>query len=266
MKKNFLFPLLLAVLAAFSAGVLRSQTAAPVTSPPHALKLGAGFDYSRGDYGFAQTTEVFSVPVNLIYEQDRWVVRATLPFLSVKGPASVIEGGGPVVTAPGRPVTKYQSGLGDAMLSATYHAHPVPGELNVDLTGRVKFPTANEDRGLGTGETDYYAQLDLYRSFDALTPFVSLGYRFLGESTLYPLKDGAYFSAGGSYRVAPTTAVGVAYDWRSRIIAGAPNASDALVFVSTNPNDRWNVLGYLLAGFNDASPDVGLGGSITYKF
>ena len=53
---------------------------------------------------------------------------------------------------------------------------------------------------------------------------------------------------------------------RSRIIDGAKNASDAIVFVSTNPNDRWNLLGYLLAGFNDAAPDYGLGGAATYKF
>jgi len=36
--------------------------------------------------------------------------------------------------------------------------------LNVDLTGGSRFPTANQNKGLGTGETDYYAQVDLYQA------------------------------------------------------------------------------------------------------
>lgn len=259
-------------LAFFSltlAACVTSHAADPVPAtvpPPAAVKLGVGFDYSRGDYGFSRPTEVFSVPVNLIYEHDRWIVRATVPYLSVKGPASVVEGSGPLVAAPGRPITKYQSGVGDSLVAVTYHAHPVPGELNVDLTGRVKLPTADDAKGLGTGETDYYAQADLYQTFGNTTPFVSVGYRFMGTNAIYPLKDGAYVSLGASYRLTPATAIGAAYDWRSRIIAAAPNASDMIVFVSTNPNDRWNVLGYVLAGFNEASPDLGLGGAVTYKF
>ena len=152
------------------------------------------------------------------------------------------------------------------MLSATYHARPVPGELNVDFTGRVKFGTADEDKGLGTGETDYYGQIDLYQNFGTITPFGTVGYRVLGTNATFQLKDGMYASAGAAFRVSTKTVVGAAYDWRSRIIEGAQNGTDAIAFVSTSPNDRWNVLGYLLTGFNDASPDYGVGGLATYKF
>jgi hypothetical protein len=34
----------------------------------------------------------------------------------------------------------------------------------------------------------------------------------------------------------------------------------------TTPTDQWNFLGYVIAGFNDASPDYGVGGAATYKF
>jgi len=142
----------------------------------------------------------------------------------------------------------------------------VPGELNIDFTGKVKLGTASESKGLGTGETDYYAQIDLYQNLGTITPFGNVGYRVLGTSATFPLKDGLYASAGAAFRVSPSTVTGAAFDWRSRIINGAKDGTDAIAFVSTNANDRWNFLGYVIKGFNDASPDYGLGGLATYKF
>ena len=272
MNKTPALVLCLALLS--SAPLARAQraTTTPATPAAPALKLGTGFDYSSGDYGFSRDTEVFSVPVNLSYETHDWAFRASLPFLTIKGPAAIVAGSGTespstgTAGAPGRPVSSSQAGLGDLLVSGTYHANPVPGELNLDFTGRVKFPTADKNKGLGTGETDFYAQTDLYQAFGSVIPFVSLGYRFLGSNTTYPLKDGPYATAGVSFRTNATTVIGGALDWRSKIIAGAQNAMDALVFLSTNPNERWNLLGYLLAGFNKAAPNYGLGAQVTYQF
>ena len=262
--KKYLPPLVLCALISTPMVALAQTTTA--TSNPSTIKLGVGFDYSRGDYGFSQSTEVFSVPLNLSLEKDRWAFKATLPYITIKGPASIVAGTGTALGVPGRPTSNSESGVGDAMLAATYHARPVPGELNVDFTGKVKFGTADENKGLGTGETDYYAQVDVYQNFGTITPFGNVGYRFLGTSAAFPLKDGLYASIGSAFRLSPATVCGVAYDWRSRIIDGAKNGTDALAFISTNPNERWNVLGYVLKGFNDASPDYGVGGLATYKF
>jgi hypothetical protein len=236
------------------------------TTKPAVVKLGVGFDYSSGDYGFTQSTEVFLVPVNLSLDKDRWSFKASLPYITIKGPASVVTGSGATSGAPARPTTQSESGVGDAMVSATYHARPVPGELNVDVTGRVKLGTADEGKGLGTGETDYYAQIDLYQNFGTITPFGSFGYRMLGTNAAFPLKDGLYASAGAAFKLSTKVVAGAAYDWRSRIIAGAPDGTDAIAFVSLNATDDWNVLGYVLKGFNEASPDYGIGGLVTYKF
>jgi len=262
---KILFPLFASAL--LFAPLLTSAQTETVEVTPTVVKLGVGFDYSSGDYGFTQSTEVFSVPLNLSLDKDRWAFKATLPYITIKGPASIVTGtGGATSGAPARPTTSSESGMGDATLAATYHARPVPGELNIDFTGRVKFPTANEARGLGTGETDYYGQMDLYQNFGTITPFGTVGYRILGSNTMFPLKDGFYASAGAAFRVSSTTVVGAAYDWRSRIIDGARNGTDAIAFIATNPNDRWNLLAYALKGFNDASPDYGVGGLATYKF
>jgi hypothetical protein len=254
-------------LGGTSAVFAAESATTPVTTPSPTTKLGVGFDYSSGKYGFTDATEVFSIPANLSYEQGPWMFKATVPYITIKGPASVVVGAGAIGGGqPGRPTKSSESGLGDVVIAGTYHARPVPGELNIDFTGRVKFGTADDAKGLGTGLTDYYAQVDLYQNFGVITPFANIGYRILGSNAAFPLKDGLYATAGAAYRLSDKTVVGAAYDWRSRIIEGAQNGTDALAFVSTTPNESWNFLAYALAGFNDASPDYGLGGLATYKF
>jgi hypothetical protein len=258
-----------AVLLTLATGLAAQEadsTSVPTsTRPASVIKLGTGFDYSRGKYGFTQATEVLSVPLNLSLDQGRWAFKANVPFITIKGPASVVAGPTPVA-APGRPTTQYQSGLGDPTISATFHARPVPGEWNIDLTGRMKIAAASESKGLGTGENDYYAQFDSYKSFGTFTPFISAGYRFLGSSAAYQLKDGPYASVGGSVRLGSGTILGAAFDWRSKIIEGAPDGTDSIAFFATDLSPQWNLLGYVLVGFNEASPDFGVGSAATYKF
>lgn len=252
--------------ALVAASARAQQTGAVAeAAKPATIKLGTGYDYSRGDYGFTQETEVSSIPLNLSYDQDRWAFRANLSWLTIKGPASVAAGSTPVAV-PGRPTTSSQSGFGDVNLSASYHALHEPGQLNLDLTGRVKLPTADEDKGLGTGLTDAYAQIDLYQSFGSFTPLFTVGYRFSGSNAAYPLKDGPYISGGLAYLVSKGIVIGAVYDWRSKIVSGTPDAQDAVGFASVDLNEKWNLLGYVIAGFNDAAPDFGLGAGLTYRF
>lgn len=208
---------------------------APVPTPfavePAAqVVIGSGFDYSRGDYGFASDTEVFAVPLNVSYETDTWILRVSQSWLRVRGPATVVLAGAGVGSgvggAVGRPVSSAQSGSGDLNVGATFRFNPPSEQLNVAFTGRVKFGTANENKGLGSGQTDYYAQLDFTRPYGATVPFVSVGYRFLGRSALYPLRDGAYLSGGVIRRLSGTTQVGLALDWRERVVVGGDNGCE----------------------------------------
>src|SRR5688572_14001433 len=50
----------------------------------HSVQVGTGFDYSRGAYGFSEDTEVFSVPFLLTYNVEKWVFRASVPYLKIE--------------------------------------------------------------------------------------------------------------------------------------------------------------------------------------
>ncbi len=254
-----------ALIAAFAAATGAAQSPDSMTAPTAKLTLGSGFDYSRGDYGYATDTEVFLVPVNLSYETGAWLFRASLPWLRVDGPASTVAGS-PIGGVPGRPTTASESGLGDPTLSATYRFGPVVEQVHLDLTGRVKFGTADVDKGLGTGKMDHYVQADLARSFGTTTPFLTLGYRSMGASPQYPLRDGVYFSGGMVYRYSLYTSAGVAYDWRQRLVRDGDHASEAMAFLVHRFDDRWSTQTYALTGFSDASPDLGAGFMINYRY
>ena len=130
----------------------------------------------------------------------------------------------------------------------------------------MKLPTASESRGLGTGETDFYGQVDLYRSFGTVTPFFSAGWREFGSSAVYPLHSGVYASAGVHFRLSDTTLLITSFDWGEPLLAGQDDTMDGLVAVSHEVNSKWRAMIYALAGFTDASPDFGAGLRLTYRF
>ncbi len=255
--------LLLSSLAGFFLlSSLSAQTTPAVTVPPPVVTIGTGFDYSSGDYGLADDTEVMSVPLVLGYTSGNWNFEARAPWVRIKGPATVVGAGGGAV----RPTAAAESGLGDIYLSSTYRFGAIAGDVNSSFTLRVKLPTADEDKGLGTGEADYYGQLDFFETFGSVTPYVSLGYAVLGDSNVYQLEDGPFASAGAHFRTSDSTVFTLGYNWRHRFVAGGDSGSDALAAVTHDINASWRVMLYGLVGFSDASPDAGGGLQLSYRF
>jgi hypothetical protein len=260
MKSSQLFSSCAALGLLLAAGTALFADADSAVPQP-AWTLGTGFNYSKGDYGFATATEFTSVPVNVGYDSGSWLFRASIPWVTIKGPAANTGGGG----VP-RPTTASESGLGDIYASATYRIGEFLGPIQAAFTGRVKIPTADEAKGLGTGETDTYGQFDFYRVLGSTTPFVSLGYRFLGDSTLYQLEDGVYASAGSHFRASPATVWTVAVNWSEPYVAGGDDSTDAMLSMTHDLNESWQLNAYALKGFTDASPDHGGGLQVNYRF
>ena len=253
--KNFLPTVILGLAAVHGF----AQT--PVTPAAPATSVGSGFDYSRGDYGFTDSTEVWSVPLNVRHESGPWVLTANLSYLTLNGPATVVAGGG----AP-RPTAASASAFGDIYAGASYAFAAMGPDIKVSASVRVKLPTADEDRGLGTGAADYYGELVFSRTFAAATPFAVLGYRVLGDADTYALEDGVYATVGTHVRVSPSTVISPLFNWRHRIIAGGDDASEAMVMLTHDLNAQWQLTGYLLKGFTDASPEIGVGVAANWKF
>jgi hypothetical protein len=129
----------------------------------------------------------------------------------------------------------------------------------------VKAPTADEDKGLGTGETDYAAQVDLARVLGKTTLFGTLGQKFFGDPEGLDFRDPVYASVGVSQKLTESS-IGVAYDWREKATASGDAISEATLFYVLKLSPVWKTQIYLVKGFSDASPDWGAGIVQSYRF
>jgi len=216
------------------------------------FKLDTGFVFARGSYGLATDTDVFLALVNPTYETTDWRVEGSLPYVRLKGPATVVGNTG------GSTTMHSASGVGDATLALTRKFTAAEQGWSSSVGAKVKFPTADEAKGLGTGKLDTTVQVDLFRAGGKVTPFVSAGYQFLGHSEAYPMKSGFLATAGVTTKVS-SNIVGLAGNWRQRMIEGSDAAVEVMAFVQRPFNPRSRIQFFVLHGFNDASPDLAAG-------
>lgn len=251
----------LGALAAVHASV-------PVIADDLGFKVGVGGEYTTGKYGGHESIDEVYIPVNFIYDAPRVEARVTLPYLSVRAPeGTVTEGpdGQPVV---GEGPVKTEGGLGDVIAALTVYdvLSLAGGDFVVDLTAKIKFGTADEKKGLGTGENDYSLQADLFRFFDRFTIVGLAGYVVRGDPPGVDLQDGFFASAGTTYLVADRTRVGLFYDYRESSLQENDALQEFSITLSSRLATNWWASGYLLAGVGDNSPDWGGGISLTVGF
>lgn len=227
----------------------------------------SGVDYSSGKYGSNDRTDITSVPVIGKYEIDRLTLKLTVPYVSITGPGNVSPGIGKFKDTTTSTKRTTESGLGDIVAAATYNLYAGSATAPaIDITGKVKFGTADKDKGLGTGENDYSTQVDLYKAYGDFTALAGLGYRVYGDTSSAPLDNVFYGSVGGTYKVASAAIAGVVYDYRPAITSNGSAVSEATAFVNYKLNSNWKAQGYLVKGFADGSPDYGVGALVNYVY
>ena len=252
----------LAALAGLVVGPF-ALLSAPAAAEDY-VQVGTGIDYSSGDYGNAEDTKILSVPFSLKVKKDAFFVRASIPYLHVKGPGSVVAGdGGPV---PGGTVGAVTSndGIGDLSLSAGYTLD-LTDATYFDVIGRVKIPTASESKNLGTGTTDFTAEAAVTHQFGELSLSARGGRRFNGSSTRFPLRD-VWQAGAGAYHQAGDMMLGVDYDWREASLSNASDRSEVTGSVTYKVTPAVRIQGYGYTGFTDGSPNAGGGLQLLYRF
>ncbi len=248
-------------LAAFlgCAVMLHGMTAVAEDSDTE-FSILAGVDFTSGTYGGDVDIEDTYVPFTATIDSGRFSFRLTMPYLSVTAPeGTVFDPDGVPLPGTGDLIT--ESGLGDVIGSATIF-NVIDSErldLVMDLTGKIKFGTADEVKGLGTGENDYSVQADFYKFADQLTLVGSVGYKFRGDPAGLDLEDVLMASIGSTYKFTPDVNGGLFFDYRESAIAGSDSVQELTAFVSRRITDDWRLQFYALTGFTDSSPDWGGG-------
>ena len=237
------------------------SAAASAQGSESAIRLSTGLEYSSGDYGGTETIEDLYVPVIGGVSYGRMSFEITVPYLSVTAPAgtTITEPGGEPVSGSGTTTT--ESGLGDIIAGATFYDvfYSIDHDIAVDLTGKIKFGTADENKGLGTGEQDYTLRVDLFKFFEQFTLSGSAGYKFRGDPVHQDLENVFLGSIGGVFAANDKARYGLIYDYRESALPDGDAVSEVSAFLSRALSDTWRLQFYAFTGFSDSSPDWGGG-------
>lgn len=229
---------------------------------PLSVTWSAGIETSRGDFGGDVDIEDIYVPVKLTVEGRRVALSVTVPYLRVTAPVgtTVIDPGGTPVPGSGEIVT--DGGLGDVVAGLTiYDVYYNPDlGLALDVTGKVKFGTADADKGLGTGETDFTLIADLVKFLDSTALIGSVGYKFRGEPDGYELNDAMVASLGAIFETGNDAhRVGLFLDYRESSIVGEDAVTELSVSFARRMKNERTVQFFVATGFGDSTPDWAAG-------
>jgi len=237
--------------------------ASAATDGETSIILGA--EYTSGDYGTSSKTKIWYFPVTLRYETDVNAASIGVSYLRVEGRGDVVVSGGgmgmgsqTVKRTSRLNGTRTDSGLGDVILTGS---HKLSGTASsrIDLTGKIKFGTADETDNLGTGENDYAVQLDLEKDYNINSVFGSAGYKILGDPPGTDYKNVFYGSIGFSHKLDAARAAGLAFDAQQAALSGGSGLSEITLFLNNKLDKKTRLTGYVLKGFANGSPDWGLG-------
>lgn len=246
MKANLLAIFLIAAFNTAAWGVERENSS-----------LAVGFEYSSGNYGLASNTSILIIPVEGIYRTGPWALKVTIPYIWITGHGVVLPNG---IRSKAPPLANSATyfGLGDIEAAATYNivTHS-ESSTRVDLTGKVKFGSA--EKNLGTGENDYAAQVSAYRQLDRFTPTISLGYETFGSPVGVKLNNVVYGILGGDYRITEQRRAGFEFLLAQKNSADGAGRHELTAYLNQGIGNDIYIRGYLLKGFSDVSPDGGFG-------
>jgi hypothetical protein len=233
--------------------------------------LSFGAEYTSGDYGTGTSTDVLYLPVIARLWSGANLFEVTVPYIRITGPSGgtvvgVDHMGRPIQGGKGSKLTT-ESGLGD--IEAGYGRtlrDDLESGTRVNALFKVKLGTADETRLLGTGENDYWAELDAFQSVGALTWLGAIGYRVYGDPPGVNLRDIWFGSLGVSTRYGEAGSLGVVYNFGQPITSTGDSQRELRLYYRGQTAKDWHLLAYLLAGSGNASPDRGFGLLLTRSY
>ena len=230
--------------------------------------MALAYEYESGEYSSDLETEVTTIPVALEYYGESWSFAVEVPYITITGDSERIPGsdGGSMGHGMGssggggsstiQSVTR--SGLGDASVSATRAFFPKQsGDFFYKVGASIKLPTANEDKNLGTGETDFSFKLAISNEYGYWLPGLSVGYQITGDRADTDFNDVLFYSIGTGYQLPNYTVIGIGYDFKQALSDDDDDFAAITIDLSHELENRSKLGVAFKSGLTDNSPDYG---------
>lgn len=229
------------------------------------LLMTYSFDSLKGNFGQTQETKAKAFTLGATYVTPSYRASIFVPYISLEGPGTFVNG---TVTNSSNQSTRKESGLGDVLttLSTDFIGGPTALGWTVGATGLLKLPVGNEDKGLGTGKTDYAAQGDFaYRFKEGFSLNGNYGRQIYGKSSTVQLKDGNYYGLGFGISLSNALNLNFNATKRDAIVAGGQDRKERTIsgVYAFGPTSALQV-GYT-KGYSIASPDKAFSASLIFQ-
>lgn len=247
-------------------------------------QVGFSPTYMSGNYGTSSTTSITYLPLSIRRLYDNGDLTFTVPYICITGDGAVtvLNGvpnrvsksgtstGGGKSKKPGNvePTSSTDCGIGDLVFRGRYYLvdehGPVP---TVAVTGRVKIPTADADRGLGTGRFDESFGVEMSKTLiGKWIGFVDFGYTFIGDPQDVNLRNQWYYDFGAGYNVTNKLLLSMYYEEYRALVEGLSNPRDLLFALNYKATSALRFNASILVGLSSGAPDYGLTGGVSWRF
>ncbi len=162
-------------------------------------------------------------------------------------------------------INRSQSGIGDVNVTLNY-SFDFGQDVYLDLTGKVKLPTASKVKRLGTGKVDFVLAAELGKAFGDFDIYAGGRRRFAGKDPLNLLRDTWGVSTGVGMKVSDGVRVGLDYDWQQASFAGGQGSSEISGSINIRVAPKLSLNLYAVTGLNAASVGFGSGAVLSYRF
>ena len=234
-----------------------------------------GAEYSEGDYGTGETSSAWYIPFGWRYGSDDFRASVTIPYLIVEGSSTVTFDGRPIAPSGmggmggmggggggSSSTTRTESGLGDIVLSGSYQLlSETDASPWMEATAKLKLGTADEEKGLGTGENDYTLQLEAAKGMF----YGYAGYRVLGDTASVDYNDVSFAGAALSLSMGKTTSLSVEYYTEQASLDGMDDVQEASLSLGGEVSQKMNYSLYYVAGLSDSSADSVVGVNLSSR-
>lgn len=211
------------------------------------LEISGG--YGTGDFGNPIRSNLFYIASAIGYITPNYDISITIPYLFLSSDNNSGDQSGMMNT---------KNGIGDIILrgGGSLIKEDIAG-FSIDGALSAKLPTADEKDGLGTGEVDYGAFLDIGKKINNFKISLLPGFIYTGDSGIQKYKDINIYGIGASAIFGHTNYY-LSYDWRTSMFSQTEDPQ----FISGGffhiLNTTYSIKGDVSFGLNAGAPDLGL--------
>ena len=234
-------------------------------------KFSTGFNYDTGKYGTDTRTSSVYIPFTLKRYYREGEISATLPLLRQSSTGQITRvGGRPVRVGGGRGTVKTTSeaGAGDILLRGSYILkRDGPKSYDLAAAGLLKLPTADRDRGLGTGELDEGTGLEFGKELSpGLTLLADGYYTIIGDPSGADFNNEVALDIGVLRKLRKNLSLTLLYETRSALVDGNEDARELSGTLDYAAAGGDHYTGGLLLGLSEGSPQFGLSAGFSRRF